>query len=366
MPENKHLRFLLIVAYAVIGYFFVTKILPYIIEIFLPFILAMLVAAITRPLVVMFKKIRFPNLLASLLSLVIVLAVVCGIIFALVNRLVTEITQLSKQLPSLLASLPETLGGVMQKWYAFSEGLSPEMSANINTALQSFASSLSSLAMPATQKVVNIATVLASSLPYILIFTVAFLFSCIFFTKDYEYIKQNIARQFPKTVLAKLMEVKSYAFTAFGKYIKGMSIILCVTFIELFTGFLILNIQYAFLVALAIALLDALPAAGTGIVLIPWSLIELISGNYKMAISLFALYIIILVVRQLIEPKIMSSSFGTYPVITLIGMYAGLKLFGVVGLVVMPILLTILVYMQRAGLFTFWKTAEDKVNPTKK
>ena len=106
------------------------------------------------------------------------------------------------------------------------------------------------------------------------------------------------------------------------------------------------------MLALAIALIDALPAIGTGIILMPWSLVELIAGNYKKEYR-FVLYLIILIVRQIIEPKIMSSSFER-TVLTLIGMYAGLRLFGGRHGVV-PIFLAI-VYMQRAGLFVIWKT----------
>jgi sporulation integral membrane protein YtvI len=183
------------------------------------------------------------------------------------------------------------------------------------------------------------------------------LFCCpaYFFTKD-DYLAGTVSRQFPKSISERFMQIKGYAFSAFIKYLRGIAIILCINFAELLTGFLILDVQYAFLLALAIALIDALPAIGTGIILMPWSLVELIAGNYKKGISLFVLYLIILIVRQIIEPKIMSSSFGTNPVLTLIGMYAGLRLFGIAGMVLVPIFLAMIVYMQRAGLFVIWKT----------
>ncbi|MDR0406081.1 MAG: sporulation integral membrane protein YtvI, partial [Clostridiales bacterium] len=343
MPENKHLRFLLIALYIVLGCFFVVKILPHLIVVFLPFILATFVALITRPIVKLLRKCKFPNLPASLLALALVLAAVTGVVVAIVYRLVVEITMLSGQLPALISALPDTIEGFIDRWNAITAALSPSMSGYINDALNSLASSLLSLVTPATHKILNIATDVAASLPYILIFTVTFLFSCIFFTKDFDYLKTNLSRQFPEPLLARLAQVKGYAFSAFGKYLRGVVIILCVTFAELLTGFLILDIPYAFLLALLIALMDALPAVGTGLVLIPWSAVEFLSGDYRTGISIFVIYLIILVVRQFVEPKIMSSSFGTYPVLTLIGMYAGLKLFGVSGLVLLPITLTVVV-----------------------
>lgn len=359
MPENKHLRFLLITVYIVIGFFVVTKILPKVFFIFLPFILAALVALITRPFVRLFKKLKIPNLPASLISLVLVLAMVSGIIYAIVNRLVKEITLLSRQLPSFIYSFPDTLEQFEQRWRSFNAALTPEMSGYINETLMSLSNSLVSLITPATQKILNAVTGVASSLPNILIFTVAFLLSCIFFTKDYDFLIKNISYQFPKSIAHRLIQIRGYAFLALGKYLKGIAIILCITFAELLTGFLILDVQYAFLLALVLALVDALPMLGTGGVLVPWGIVELIMGNYKRGVSLFVLYLIILVVRQIIEPKIMSSSFGTYPVLTLVGMYAGLSLFGVFGMIIAPIILAIIVYMQRAGLFVIWKTEKN-------
>ena len=360
MPKNKHLRFLLITIYIIIGYFFITKILPHVLSIFFPFLLAALVAVITRPFVRLLKRLKLPNLLASLLSLVLVLAMVSGILFALLGRLVMEVTQLSVQLPAFISSLPAKLRQFEQQWYAFSNALTPEASRYINDAIVNLSTSIFSLIAPATRKVSNAVTEIASSLPNALIFSVVFLLSCVFFTKDYDFLTKSISNQFSATNLNKLRQIKGYTFLALGKYLKGVAIILCITFAELLTGFLILDIKYAFLLALLLALIDALPAIGTGAVLIPWGVFQLINRQYKMGISLIVLYLIILIVRQLIEPKIMASSLGTYPVLTLIGMYAGLKLFGFLGLVLTPIVLAVIVYMQKAGLFVIWKT--DKCN----
>ncbi|NLB82600.1 MAG: sporulation integral membrane protein YtvI [Clostridiaceae bacterium] len=359
MPKNKHLRFLLITVYIIIGYFFVTKILPNFLSIFLPFILAALVALITRPFVRLFKKLKLPNLPASLLSLVLVLAMVSGIIYAIINRLVSEITLLSKQLPAFISSLPYTLEQLAQRWYTFNEALSPEMSHYINESLLNLSNSLVSLITPATQKILNAATDIAGSLPNIFVFTVAFLLSCVFFTKDYDFLTKSIAHQFPKSILDRMTQIKGYTFIALGKYLKGVAIMLSFTFAQLLAGFLIINIPYAFILALVVAFVDALPTIGTGAILIPWGIIELLFGQYRMGISLIVLYFIIFVIRQLLEPKVMSSSLGIYPVLTLVGMYAGLSLFGFIGLIFAPIIIAVIVYMQKAGLFVIWKTSKS-------
>jgi len=117
---------------------------------------------------------------------------------------------------------------------------------------------------------------------------------------------------------------------------------MCINFIILITGFLILKIKYAFLMAVLVALLDALPVFGSGIILIPWALFNFLSGNYKISIVLFGLYVIIALVRQFLEPKIMGSKLGVHPLVMLVSMFVLFKLIGFLGLILGPALAIIL------------------------
>ena len=96
------------------------------------------------------------------------------------------------------------------------------------------------------------------------------------------------------------------------------------------------------ILAIVIAIIDALPILGTGTVLIPWGLILIIIGNYPLGLGILGLYLFILIVRQLIEPKIVATQIGVYPLLTLIAMYTGVKLIGLFGVIVGPIVLIIL------------------------
>ena len=133
------------------------------------------------------------------------------------------------------------------------------------------------------------------------------------------------------------------------KYIKSYMILMVITFVELSAGFLILGIEYAIGLAALIALIDLLPVLGTGGVLIPWLIINIILGNYGLAISLLVLYVVITVIRNILEPKIIGQQIGVHPLAMLVSMYVGLRLFGFVGVFAMPILLVVIKGFRESG-----------------
>lgn len=140
-----------------------------------------------------------------------------------------------------------------------------------------------------------------------------------------------------------------------GKLIKSYSIIMSITFVELSIGLSILKISNPFLIALAISVFDILPILGAGGVLLPWAIFSLILGNVPLGIGLFILYGVIMVVRQVIEPKIVGQQIGLHPIATLLCMFIGAKLLGVIGLFLFPITATIIKGMNDEGVIHLFK-----------
>ena len=122
-----------------------------------------------------------------------------------------------------------------------------------------------------------------------------------------------------------------------AKYLRAYVLLLFLTFCQLFVGFLILDVKYPLLIALLVALVDILPILGVGSVLIPWGIIELvITKNIYTGLGLFIIYIVVTVIRQITEPKVVAGSLGLHPLLTLVSMYAGLRLFGIFGMIIGP------------------------------
>jgi sporulation integral membrane protein YtvI len=195
----------------------------------------------------------------------------------------------------------------------------------------------------------------ATTLPSKLVFLIITLISTFFITKDKYVIKEFIFRQLPETWGAKITTLKTDLFSALIGFLKAQLIILTITFVESFIGLSLIGVDYAFTLAIIIALVDILPVLGTGGIYVPWGIVNLALGNYGMAISLLVLYGVITVVRYMIEPKIVGKQLGIHPLATLISMFAGLKLIGVAGLILGPTTIVALKACQHAGILPKFK-----------
>ena len=129
-----------------------------------------------------------------------------------------------------------------------------------------------------------------------------------------------------------------------------------ITFIELSIGLTLIDINHAVLVAFIIALFDILPVLGTGGIMIPWTMLTALQGNYTIALGLLVIYVVITIIRNIIEPKIVGSQLGLHPVVTLCSMFVGAQLLGVIGLFGFPIALSLLRYLNDHGVIKLFRS----------
>ncbi len=192
-------------------------------------------------------------------------------------------------------------------------------------------------------------------LPSFLLSSVVSIVSACFFAFDYDNIVNFVKRQLSTKSIEFARRLKRIVNFSFLNLFKGYFIIMLITFFELLIGLFILDIDNAVALSLIIAFVDILPIFGAGTVIIPWSVFELISSNTKLGIYLLILYAIITAARYFIEPKIIGKKFGLNPLISLISLFIGLKLFGFLGVLLFPILVSILVILNKNGLIKLWK-----------
>ncbi|HBJ18774.1 MAG TPA: sporulation integral membrane protein YtvI, partial [Clostridiales bacterium] len=146
-----------------------------------------------------------------------------------------------------------------------------------------------------------------------------------------------VRRLLPEKIARRLIRFKDGFLYTMVRYLRSYLLIMAMTFVIMLVGFLLLRIPYALLAAIAVALLDMLPVIGVGTVLVPWSVFSLISGNTPLAVGLFLLFAANEIIRQFAEPKIVGRHLGIHPLLTLIFLYVGYALFGVLGLLLIPI-----------------------------
>ncbi|MCX7774271.1 MAG: sporulation integral membrane protein YtvI [Clostridia bacterium] len=310
-----------------------------------PFIVAYFFASLIEPLVKLLeKRVRIPRKIGTAFSILVVLGSITSVCYFLISRLIREITSVYLSLQINTDSVTKFFNSIMDKVNGIYIQLPPEVTDVINNAVKNLTSNLQNLLKP----IVDLAQVpfqVAFSLPQVLIFILVTILATYFMSSDKHLIMRFLDGQIPSDWLKSTRNIANNIFVALFGWLKAQLILMSITFSELLVGLLIIGVENALLIALIIALVDVLPILGAGSVLVPWAVISLIGGHTKLGLSILLLDIIILLVRQLIEPKIVGQQIGVHPLFTLFGMYIGLQVLGVLGMFVGPLSVVVLKYI---------------------
>jgi sporulation integral membrane protein YtvI len=329
------------IALIILAIFLFTRLWKYIV----PFIIAYFFASIIEPVVKFIEnKLRIPRKIGTVFSILFVLGIIGSIIGFLISRLIKEIKAVYLNLEINMDTITEFFNRIIDKVNDIFIQLPDQITDLLSKGLQDFANNLQSI----LGKIVDwlqASIEAAMYLPQILIFIIVTLLATYFMSSDKNTIIRFLDVQIPTDWLDKTKSITKNVFTALFGWMRAQLILTSITFSELLAGFLIIGIDNALLLAIIISLVDVLPVLGAGTVLIPWSIINLILGNAKLGLSTALLYVIILFVRQLIEPKVLGKQIGVHPLFTLAGMYIGLKLWKVPGMFIGPLAIVSLKYI---------------------
>lgn len=334
-----------------------------------PFLLSFFFAVILqRPLGWLDKKTKnkmhsFWSIVLVLLCVAIILGPVISIIATLFREIGNFISFLGEQLNDLPTFLVTLQNEILKAIKFLPDSIYTSVSENITQFFGNLINdfdvsklgiNMSSITSGLSNGISGVYSVV-KNIPSILISVVIGVIAWILFTKDYKKVVKFIKLQLPDKHKNLLSETKKIFSSTILKMCRAYGLIMFITFCENFLGLTILNLigvmknSYVFVIAICIAVFDILPVAGSGGILIPWSLIALVSGNVGQCVGLLILYVVITVIRQYIEPKIVGDSLGVNPLVTLAGLYFGLKLFGFMGMFIVPICVMTLKAFNDAG-----------------
>ena len=339
-------------------------VIHYALPFFAPFILAFLVAWVLRaPSVALAHKIHFPEKIVSIIVVIIFYFLLLLGTFLLGAKLIMITKDLFFQLPDLFTnSIIPFINMFFQKLEEIAVKMNIEYTTTIESLylqwVQSAEKGISDISLTALKMI----SVQLTSLPSLLLKLILMIISTFFFAADYGKLTGFVKRQLPQNVNAMMSLAKKYISGTVAIYLKSYSIILSITFAELFVGFLILGIKPAIVIAFVIAIMDILPIVGTGLILIPWGIVQLMLGNLPGGIGILVLYLVITIVRNTIEPRIVGKQIGLHPLVALISMFVGVKVAGVIGLFGFPIMMSFIMYLSRTGVLHVFKT-EDETAP---
>ena len=305
---------------------------------FWPFLIGTLIAVAVERLVNYFiVKFKWPRKLVGTILVIIVYLLIATILALIISALVNEALDISSKIPTIYEESKIEYNAIYKTVTNFMDNVPATIS-----------NSIYELGLKLLGKVTEFATTMVNSVidfimfvPNIIIYVIITFLATLFLVTDRRTITRYLTDLFPNELVKKASNVIMKSFKSLGSYLRAMCIMICITFVELLIAFTILKQPYPLTLALIVAVVDALPILGTGTILIPWAIYSAITGNIGLGVGLLVVYLVITVVRQLIEPKVVSENIGVHPFITLLAMYIGFKIFGLFGLIVGPVVMII-------------------------
>lgn len=318
----------------------------YIFPALLPFIVAAFISYMMEPMVNAFQdRFKMGRGLAVSLSMLVVFGGFGTILILLIIQLVAELVALSTTLPHVTRDVRIYLEQLIPVVIRFYGDLPVDVIAYLQDAVRNLANML--------QSVVEV--ILASLLavvylvPGTFILIIVTLLATYFMSKDRRAIANFWFRIIPVPYGEKSLNILREVLGAFWSYLKAQSILVAITTTISIIGLTIIGAEYAITLGLIVGLLDMIPILGPSTLFLPWLVWLFVSGNYIFGLKVAVLYVIIMVVRQLLEARVVAANLGLHPLAVLLAMYVGLKLIGFIGLLLGPILLIAIQAALKAG-----------------
>lgn len=334
------LRRFLYVILILVGLFFAFKLSIF----YMPFLIAFIISLIIEPAIrFLMRKLKLTRKKSSIIIFVIVSAIIIGTLIWGVVALISE-----------ASNLLQGLNGYVEKAYILFQNFTGKFDLSkihlpneINTIIQNSTGGLLNTASNWIRNALTGLLNIVTSIPTIAIYFVVTIMALYLICVDKVYILDQVEHHFPKKWVFKVGNHIRDLTKTLGGYLKAEATLILVSFIISLIGLYILkfakfNIEFPLLMALFIGFVDALPILGSGTVMVPWAIISALNGDLKLGIAIIVLFIIMSVIRQFLEPKLVSKHIGTHPIFTLIAMYTGFKFIGVIGMLIGPIILIII------------------------
>ena len=320
----------------------------------MPFVIGWIIAAIATPLVNWLeKRLKIVKKLGSALIVIFVLAAIVLALYFGISRLAAEISSLIQNFPEMYAQLETGLRQIGDTLSGIFERLPSGVQNGWNVVVENLDQYMGNLVSNISEPTVTAAGNIAKQVPSYLISLLVSILSAYFFIVQREEVLNWMKKVFPESIQKRMTLVIDNLRYAVGGYFKAQFKIMAVVFVILLIGLGMLGTGYFVLVAFLIAFLDFLPFFGTGTAMIPWAVYKFFMGDYKMTVALVVIYVITQAVHQLLQPKLVGDSVGLNPLVTLILLYIGYRMGGILWMILAVPIGMVLINMCQAGAFDY-------------
>lgn len=325
---------------------------PKLVLFFMPFVIGWLISCIANPLVVFLeRKLKIRRKAGTVVVIVCVIAAVIGLGYGLGVVLWRQISGFVQEIPSMWEAVRQDFDAFGEWIDHYIGGKSPKLADTLNNLGNVISEMLTNLPKSLDFRTFEGMGSMVGNIASVLVSIIMCMLSAYFFIADREWLGSFLNKLLPETIIRKYDVFASSLKQAVGGYFKAQFRIEIWMYVLLLIGLTVLKVRYGLLIALLIAFLDFLPFFGTGIVLIPWAIVNVVGGSYLRALGFLIIWGSGQLFRQLIQPKIMGDSIGMEPIPTLFLLFIGYRLAGVGGMLVAVPIGIIVVNMNEAGFF---------------
>ncbi|MBU9721145.1 MULTISPECIES: sporulation integral membrane protein YtvI [Bacillaceae] len=337
---------------AIIGFSYVLIVYLY------PFFIGLIISFIFIPAVNFIEKNFGWGRTSAVFSVILAFIVIfTAVISLLVVEIVAGLSYLTKELPHYIQDAFEKI----HQWFdsviipiyegalALTSQLNTEQQTTIHQSIERLLGDISVRLGNIVQNLLNGLADFLLSLPNTVTVLFFALLGAFFITKDWPVMIQWIEQRTPKKVKILVNKmIKQWKHAIVGYALAQLTLV-SITGIIVYIGLLIIGVEYAITTALLIAIVDLLPYLGTGLVFIPWIIYAFVSGHWPLTIGLAILYAVVIIQRQLAEPKVMSKHMGIPTLALLITLFSCYQFFGIFGLLIGPAILVFILSIIKAG-----------------
>lgn len=334
--------------------------LKYLLPWLAPILAALALAAALEPAVLWLgRRARLPRGAASGVCVLLGLGLVLALLGVLLSRMASELGSLAERAPEMLAELSGTLELWRARLSLWLERGGTQARPYLEYASAAAEAHLKTLPAQLSGKLLGLLTSAAGAAPAVLLFVVTLVIGAYFASASWPELRRFLYAQLSPGARERAGAVCSGLRGTIVRWLRAQLLMMLIIFLTLLAAFALLRVNYALLLALGTAVIDALPVLGTGTVLIPWAVYELLRGEISLGLGLVIVYIAVTVLRNCIQAKLLGDQLGLHPLATLLAIYVGFASCGVLGMVIFPILLITAKQLNDSALVRLWKSVPE-------
>ncbi len=338
--------------FAALTVVFVVVLVPEIWNLFSPFLIGLAVAAMLQPAIRFAQnKLHMKRGLAVALWVTLVVVVAFVLLYWFISFVVVQLVSAGENAQTIVSSVVGLLQTATNKLLGMAQSMPESIGSTIRASLDSAFKALSDAGMALAGNLVNYVVSFAAGLPYAFIYANFLILGMIFITNRYDRIQLFFTKDRSTTGEGSIRMLRQSAGRGMTGYIRVQLLFSLLTLLISWVFFQSVGFEYAFLIGFLAALLELIPQFGCGTLYIPWSIVCFIVGASRNGWLVLGLYLGYSLLRRVTEPALLGSNLGVSPLLSLIGMFVGMRMGGVIGLILGPIVMVVLVSAVRSKLF---------------